>query len=283
MQGVTNIANALLEAKQCLQKSNAEEAAVDARLLLQDVLGCSSTYLYTYPEKILTAEESRQFATQVQRRSTGEPIAYIIGHREFWGLKLAVSSATLIPRPETELLVEVALELIQSSNASVLDLGTGTGAVALAIASEKAGWDVVGVDRVDAAISLAINNKKNLSIKNVDFHVSNWFSAVARKRFSAIVTNPPYVEEDSDYLNQSDLRFEPSSALTSGDSGLSDIYKIIDNSPNYLANNGWLMIEHGHTQADSVAAYMNARGFDLVSTRCDLQQHPRVTIGCWLH
>jgi release factor glutamine methyltransferase len=278
-----DIAGTLLDAKKCLSHSNPDEATTDARILLQHILQCNRTFIYTYPEKKLTAQQAEQFAALIKRRSTGEPIAYILGYREFWGLKLAVSPATLIPRPETELLVEAALELVQQSDARVLDLGTGTGAVALSIASEKPHWHVEGIDSVGAAIELAKTNKNSLSIENVTFFVSDWFSAVALKQYSVIVSNPPYVEEDSEYLTKGDLRFEPSSALVSANCGLSDIYKIIDNSPNYLANNGWLMIEHGFKQAQRIATYMLDRGFQLVTVRQDIQQLPRVTIGCWLH
>lgn len=280
-----NIAQVLTHAKQCLTDAvanhDSDDANIDARVLLRHVLQCSNTYLYTYPEKQLNSEQSKLFSNLIQRRCLGEPIAYIVGYKEFWGLKLNVSPATLIPRPETELLVEIALEKASGVETSILDLGTGTGAVALSIAREKPNWRVVGVDKVDAAIQLAKANKSHLNIANVDFFVSNWFSCVNGEKFTVIVSNPPYVEKESECLGKGDLRFEPSSALISENSGLDDIFTIIDNSPNYLASNGWLMIEHGHQQADSIAAQMKARGFKSISTRNDIQQHPRVTIGCW--
>lgn len=274
------IAEALTKARTILDEVN-NEAAVDARVLLQHTLKCDRTYLYTYPDKPLTTMQNEQFFSYVKQRKQGEPIAYITGYKEFWGLRLAVSPATLIPRPETELLVETALELVGLNDANVLDLGTGTGAIALAMASERAGWQITGVDRITEAIELANQNRLFLAVENCQFLVSDWFSSIKNEKFSMIVSNPPYVEEYSDYLHQGDLRYEPQSALTASDDGYSDIFQIIDKAPNYLANNGWLVVEHGYKQAERIRERMRAIGFQLVETRQDLQQHPRITLGNW--
>ena len=275
------IGEALQWAAQTLQNSEFADARIDARVLLQHVLKCDRTFLYTFPEKRLQSGQISAFKEAVNRRLFGEPVAYITGEKEFWGLSLTVNPSTLIPRADTEVLIELALETITDKHISVLDLGTGTGAIALALGSEKPDWQILGVDRVKEAVALAEHNRQRLGIGNVTFVRSNWFSAVQPKRYELIVSNPPYVESDSEYLGQGDLRFEPQSALTSHNEGMADIAKIIDIAPNFLANHGWLMIEHGYKQGPSVQRSMRKRGFKNVDTRSDLQQHPRVTFGCW--
>lgn len=255
-----------------------ESPQLDAKVLLARVLEVSQIYLFTWPERELNATQQEQFSALVARRRQGEPVAYLIGEREFWTLSLATRPSTLIPRPETELLVEQALALLPVLDGPVCDLGTGTGAIALAIASECPEREVVGVDRVADAVELASHNARRNHITNAHFRQSNWFSAL-QGRFAMIVTNPPYVENHSDYLSQGDVRFEPTSALTSGDDGLDDIRQIVSQAPSYLLPGGHLLIEHGFEQGDAVRHLLHQAGFKDATTIQDLNQCDRVTLA----
>lgn len=263
------------------QLTKTPTAAADVRSLLCFVLACSATYLFTYPEAVLSAEQWQRLQHLIERRQQGEPIAYITGQRAFWTFSLAVNDATLIPRPETELLVEEALAYLhaRSTGCHVLDLGTGTGAVALAIASEIRDAVITGVDFVPAAVLLAQHNAKQLGLAQVRFIASDWFSALAGQNFDLIVSNPPYVEAESLYLQQGDVRFEPHSALTAGPDGLDDIRHIIAAARQHLSAQGALMIEHGWQQAATVQQLFVQHGYHAIVTKRDLQQHDRVTIG----
>lgn len=255
-----------------------ESPQLDAKILLAWVLEVSQTYLFTWPERELNATQQKQFSALVARRKQGEPVAYLTGEREFWTLSLATRPSTLIPRPETELLVEQALALLPALEGPVCDLGTGTGAIALAIASECPGRDVVGVDRVADAVELALQNARRNHITNARFMQSNWFSAL-QGRFAMIVTNPPYVENHSEYLSQGDVRFEPASALTSGEDGLDDIRQIVSQAPSYLLPGGYLLIEHGFEQGAAVRQLLQQAGFEDATTIRDLNQCDRVTLA----
>jgi release factor glutamine methyltransferase len=216
----------------------------------------------------------------VSRRLNGEPIAYILGYREFYGLSFKVSPATLIPRPDTETLVETALsKLPQQERVAVLDLGTGSGAIALAIAKHRPLCSVLALDASEAALAVAKNNADRLSIVNANFLQSDWFSELGLQRFELIVSNPPYIEEHDAHLSQGDLRFEPVSALASGKDGLNDIRRIISDCLVYLKPQGWLMLEHGYNQAHAVSALMAEHGLVSVETIQDLSGTDRVTIG----
>ncbi|WP_100658335.1 peptide chain release factor N(5)-glutamine methyltransferase [Alteromonas flava] len=272
---------ALRESRQRLASNGIDSAPLDARVLLKAVLKCDDRYLFTYPEQQLTEAQQRQLASSIERRLQGEPIAYITGLRAFWDFELKVSPATLIPRPETEVLVETALQYVSRDDAVICDLGTGTGAIALALAKERPSWRVVGVDKSPEAVSLAQFNCAQLSITNATFSCSDWFSALHAQRFDLIVSNPPYVEPDSPYLALGDVRFEPHSALTANDNGYADLAQIVRQAPEFLANDGWLMVEHGYQQGPRVQAYLQDAGFQSIETVCDLQQLPRVTIGSW--
>ena len=261
--------------------SISDTAKLDAQVLLLDILDKPRSFLFTWPDKILSNEQQQQFDTFVARRLAGEPIAHIIGYREFWSLKLRVSPDTLIPRPDTETLVEAALNLSLSNTASVLDLGTGTGAIALALASEHPSWQVIGCDRIEAAVELAITNKTNLGLTNVSFVHSNWFSAFAGQKFDLIVSNPPYIEEDDPHLAQGDVRFEPLSALVAPCDGLADIITIIEKAKEHLKNNGYLLIEHGYDQAQQVSAIFTKMAYKRVTTIKDLGGNDRVTLAQW--
>ena len=258
---------------------NSPTAKLDAELLLAFCLGKSRSYLRTWPEKVPTEAEITHFKALLTRRAEGEPVAYLIGKQGFWNLDLDVAPHTLIPRPDTEVLVEAALELCAASPRNVLDLGTGTGAIALALASERPAWQVHGVDRVAEAVALAKRNAEQLKITNASFSQSTWFSALTGKRFELIVSNPPYIACDDQHLEQGDVRFEPLSALVAGTDGLDDLREIIQKAPEYLTAQGWLLLEHGFDQAPVVRTLLEARGFLNVHSRTDLGGHERVSIG----
>ncbi len=264
---------------------SAEEAAVDVRFLLQQALNVNHAWLISHAHDKLTDEQTDSFNALFQRRLAGEPMAYILGRREFYGLALRTTNSTLIPRPDTETLVEAALAKISTDKViSVLDLGTGTGAIALAIASQRPQAQVTAIDVSVEALKIAIENSQLLKLNHVKFIESSWFSGLAEtanKTFDVIVSNPPYIREDDVHLSQGDLRFEPISALASGVDGLDDIRMIIKQAPQYLNQGGWLMLEHGYDQADAVARLLSERGFTQVSHVLDLAGIERVTLGCW--
>ncbi|WP_417311385.1 peptide chain release factor N(5)-glutamine methyltransferase [Ectopseudomonas khazarica] len=256
---------------------------LDAELLLAAALGKPRSYLRTWPERELDAEQLGLFRSHLQRRRQGEPVAYILGHQGFWSLDLEVAPHTLIPRPDTELLVESALALLPATPLAALDLGTGTGAIALALASERPGWQVTGVDRVEDAVALAERNRQRLQLDNVRFLHSHWFSALAGQRFGLILSNPPYIRADDRHLDQGDVRFEPSSALVAGADGLDDIRAIIQAAPQYLLAGGWLLLEHGFDQAEAVRELLATAGFSEAHSRRDLGGHERISLGRFDH
>lgn len=263
------------------QLPDSPSARLDAELLLAAALGKPRSFLRTWPERVVSREAHDLFDSFIARRLAGEPVAYILGRQGFWSLDLEVAPHTLIPRPDTELLVETALALLPASPARVLDLGSGTGAIALAMACERLSWQVLGVDRIPEAVALAQRNRERLRLGNVDFKASHWFSALAGQRFALIVSNPPYIPGSDPHLIQGDVRFEPSSALVSGHDGLDDIRLIIAQAPDYLENGGWLMLEHGYDQADAVRDLLLSRGFTAVESRRDLGGHERISLGRW--
>ena len=255
-------------------------ARLDAEWLLAAVLGKPASYLRTWSERELAPEQVAAFDDCLKRRRAGEPVAYILGRQGFWSLELEVAPDTLIPRPDTELLVETALALLPEAAANVLDLGTGSGAIALALASERPAWRVLGVDRIDAAVELAERNRCRLALRNCRFQRSDWFAALAPAEFDLIVSNPPYIRADDRHLGEGDVRFEPASALVSGADGLDDIRRIVATAPNWLAPGGWLLLEHGFDQADAVRALLEAAGLEAVESRRDLGGQWCVSLGC---
>tara|TARA_B110001450_G_scaffold93423_1_gene88650 strand:- start:917 stop:1747 length:831 start_codon:yes stop_codon:yes gene_type:complete len=256
-----------------------DSALLDTELLLCLALGVDRTYLKTWPDRWPNTEQLNAFQEYFQRRLRGEPIAYILGWQGFWSLELKVSTHTLIPRPETELLVETALALSLPQQASVLDLGTGTGAIALALASERSTWMVTALDVEPLAVALAEENRANHSLDNVRVLKSNWFSSLPAVKFDLIVSNPPYIENNDPHLSQGDVRFEPASALVSGPQGFDDLILLVAQSVGFLVLNGWLLVEHGCEQGDAVRALFAKAGFHAIETRQDYNKLDRITLG----
>ncbi|NRA20408.1 MAG: peptide chain release factor N(5)-glutamine methyltransferase [Oceanospirillaceae bacterium] len=268
-----------------LQKSQllaglSDTSVLDVRLLLAEVLGKSTSYLFTWPEKCLTQLEWRRFNALLERRVAGEPIAYLLGYQDFWSLRLAVSKDTLIPRPDTELLVEQALSLLVDGDFRVADLGTGTGAVALSLATERPGWKIVATDLNEAAAQLAEKNRQSLNIRNVQVLTGAWFEPLVGK-FDLIVSNPPYIDPLDHHLQEGDVRFEPLSALIADDAGMSDIEALVRGAGDYLQLGGWLLLEHGYQQGAAVRALFERCGYREVQTVRDLAGNDRVSLAKW--
>jgi len=253
---------------------------LDAELLLCQVLDCNRTYLFTWPDKTVTTEQYLEFQSLCARRNKGEPIAHITGVRDFWSLELEVNPSTLIPRPDTETLVEQALELVQGQfSGTGLDLGTGTGAIALALAKELPKWQWLGVDYSSDAVELAERNRLKNQIENCQFKKSDWYSAINSQKFDLIVSNPPYINKQDPHLNEGDVRFEPLSALVAEDEGLADIKHILSKARSFLSRNGSVLIEHGYDQGESVREIFVQYGYEKVRTITDLSGNDRVSIG----
>lgn len=256
--------------------------AVDARLLLRHVLQCPASRLVGFPESRLDPAQWSEFRALVERRAAGEPVAYLVGERAFYGYDLVVTPAVLIPRPDTELLVELALAHFgDKPGARVLDLGTGSGALAVALALELPGAEVTAVDRSREALLVAMANAARLGA-SVSFVLSDWFSALEGDRFQLIVANPPYIAASDPHLEQGDLRFEPQTALASGPEGLDDLAQIAAEAPHHLEAGGWLFMEHGYDQASRVRSLLTDAGFASIASHRDLAGIERVTGGQWL-
>ena len=257
--------------------------ALELRILLEQATGISRMMQIAHPEKRLSIEQAQALASFVQRRIQGEPIAYITGFKEFFGLPFKVTPDVLIPRPETELLVELALNVLPQGG-GLLDMGTGSGAIAVAIAHERPDAQVVATDVSDGALAVArenaaLNLEPNQAIR---FLPGSWFDALeAGMRFDVIVSNPPYIEAGDVHLSQGDLRFEPQGALTDFADGLSALGMLVDGAPKYLNENGWLLMEHDYNQSEAVVALLTKRGFSAVQTWPDLAGIGRVTGGQW--
>lgn len=261
------------------QLPESESPKRDAEILLSYVTGRSRSWIIAFDDHELESEQLSRLAELLARRAEGEPIAYLTGEREFWSLSLSVSPDTLIPRPDTELLVEQALAHLPQHAVEILDLGTGTGAIALALASERPECRVTGVDRIAAAITLAESNARRLAIGNVQFRLSNWFSALSGAQFSLIASNPPYIDHADEHLRQGDVRFEPESALVASDRGLADIKWIAENAGAHLLPGGWLLFEHGWQQAEQVRTILRENKFTAIETCQDYGGNDRVTLA----
>lgn len=253
---------------------------VDAEWLLAHVLGRPRSWLFAHSGDPVPTAAALRFASLSARRQAGEPVAYLTGTQGFWTLDLEVSPATLIPRPETELLVELALARIPPDAAArIADLGTGTGAIALAIARERPRARVIATDASDAALAVARRNGLRNHIANVEFGEGDWLTPLAGERFHLIASNPPYITEGDPHLGEGDLRFEPPTALSSGSDGLVAIRRIVRDAPAHLAAGGWLLLEHGWDQGEPVRALLAQAGFIEVETARDLEGRDRVSLG----
>jgi len=258
----------------------ATTARIEAQCLLQHVLNVPRSYLLAHSEQVLNATQQATYDSLLQRRLLGEPVAHILGEREFFGLNFKVTADTLIPRPETELLVELALQRMPAHGPyRVLDLGTGSGAIALSIAQNRPDAEVVAVDASEAALQVARGNARHLGIANVTMLYSNWFSALPGQRYDIIVSNPPYVAAGDVHLSRGDVRFEPLSALASGADGLDDIRRIIAGAGAFLKQGAWVLLEHGYDQADKVRTLLAQSGFAEVFSAKDMSGIERVSGG----
>jgi release factor glutamine methyltransferase len=265
----------------------AATARIEVQCLLQHVLEVPRSYLLAHSELVLNATQQSAYDSLLQRRLQGEPVAHIFGEREFFGLSFKVTPDTLIPRPETELLVELALQHMPPlqhppsgrGRVRVLDLGTGSGAIALSIAQSRPDADVVAVDTSEAALQVATENARRLGIANIRFVHSDWFSGLTGQHFNLIVSNPPYIAADDAHLSQGDVRFEPITALASGADGLDDIRRIVAQAGDFLGHDAWLLLEHGYDQADKVRSILQQHGFAGVMSAKDIAGIERVSGG----
>jgi release factor glutamine methyltransferase len=274
-----DVAQTIKKATKQLEKIS-DSARLDCELLLCSVLKKDRSFLRAWPEHHLDEKERDSFQRLLEQRLQGKPVAYILGERGFWTLNLKVSRDTLIPRADTERLVELALTLIPAQAPwKILDLGTGTGAIALSLANENPACFITATDQSPAALEIAKQNAVNNQISNIEFIQSDWFTAVGNQRFDMIVSNPPYIKDNDPHLKQGDVRFEPLSALTSGKDGLDDIRTIIKNSQEHLQPNGVLLIEHGYDQAESVCELLTAANFSQIRNFTDYNNIPRVSLG----
>lgn len=256
-----------------------ETPRLDVELLLQHATGWDRARLLAWPEHSLNDEEARQFLNLFEQRKQGHPVAHLVGRRQFWSLELEVTPDTLIPRPETEILVELALELALPADARVADLGAGTGAIALALATERPGWKVTGVEQSPDAYAVAMRNRDRLGLDRIELCQQRWEDFSPETALDLVVSNPPYVEEDSPWLSQGDVQFEPESALVSGPDGLEAIRDLASRARGWLRPGGWLALEHGSVQAAAVRDLLARNDFQEVASRTDLAGLDRVTFA----
>ena len=274
-----NIQQALHKARQQLTEIS-PSAPLDAQVLLCHILKCNSAHLAAWPEKELSDEQDKNYQSLIAQRKQGSPVAHLTGEREFWSLRLKVNDSTLIPRPETETLVEFILTHLGSrKNVKLLDMGTGTGAIAIALANEKPDWNILACDISEQAMQLAEQNSKAHKTDNITFLQSDWFSNIPIQAFDIIVSNPPYIADDDEHLSQGDVRFEPKSALTAGKTGMDDIEHICLHAKHYLSNNGCLIVEHGYDQEEQVKNCFLDNNFAEIEQQRDLSGHMRMTAG----
>ncbi|VAX14678.1 Peptide chain release factor N(5)-glutamine methyltransferase [hydrothermal vent metagenome] len=277
------IDDAIRHATTILGQTEHNNARLEAELLLTSVLKKNRTWLRTWPDKILSPAQQQAFEKLILRRQNGEPIAYILGQRDFWTLTLTVTSDTLIPRPETELLLEQALARIPvQASWTILDLGTGSGAIAIALAKERPCCHVIGTDRSLAALRIARQNAHSNDVSNIHFLTSNWLTSFAGN-FQAhmILSNPPYIKVQDPHLSIGDLRFEPPSALAAGREGLDDLQQIIREAKKHLKPEGWLLLEHGYQQQAALAALLAQQGYQSIDCYRDYADQPRLSLGQW--
>ncbi len=275
---LSNIQQALRQASEKLAASS-PTAQLDAQVLLSHILQRNTAHLLAWPEKMLDQVQLAQYQQLILQRQQGHPVAHLIGYREFWSLRFSVNNSTLIPRPETETLIEYILEgFSDKKNIKLLDMGTGTGAIAITLACEKPDWEITACDSSIDALTLAENNNTSHQTK-VSFVHSNWFSHIAQCGFDIIVSNPPYIANNDPHLLTGDVRYEPESALTSGDKGMNDIEHLCSHAQDYLTANGHLIIEHGYNQKIQVARCFANNAFTHITQKKDLAGHTRMTAG----
>ncbi len=280
MNGAT-LAGLLAGATRCLAQASAAPR-LDAEVLLAATLERSRAYLLAWPEQVPTSAQAARFKAWLERRLAGEPVAYLLGRREFWSLELEVTPDTLIPRPETELLVELALaHLPVGRPVLIADLGTGSGAIALALAVERPLARIVATDCSPAALAVARSNASRLGISHIQFREGDWCAPLAGDRFDSIVANPPYVAASDPRWRAGELRFEPPQALVSGEDGLSALRAIVAQAPDHLAPAGWLLLEHGYDQGETVPALLRRRGFVEIADHRDTAGVSRCACGRW--
>ncbi len=260
-------------------KSSSDSPRLDAEVLLAWVLQKNRTYLYAHDDTVLSLTQQQQFDQLVQQRRAGMPIAYLTGLREFWDHVFVVNAHTLIPRPETECLLTAVLLYVTQDNANILDLGTGSGAIALSLAAAKPHWHLTAVDKYPLTLAVAQTNAQRLHLSNVTFCLSDWFQTLPAVYYDVIVSNPPYIKADDAHLQQRDLRFEPPAALVGGEDGLADLRHIITHSHRHLQPGGFLFLEHGYNQKQQVVNLFIQHGFPEPKTLHDQQGHDRVTYG----
>lgn len=253
----------------------------DAEILLAAAAGLTRTQLLTRADDVLSPAVATRFSELCMRRARGEPIAYLLGRREFWSLDFSVDPAVLVPRPETELLVQRVLDLVSAADATVADLGTGSGAIAIALAHERPGWRVAATDTSVSALAVARRNGQRLAPGRIEWLAGDWFAPLAGRRFAAIASNPPYIAADDPALESDGVRFEPRAALTPGGEGLKALAAIVEGAPLHLNAGGWLVLEHGAAQAVVVRSALVARGFTHVTSHRDLAGHERISEGKW--
>ncbi len=282
-QAVTTIQQALQQAAASLQTLPHSTPELEAAILLCHLLGKSRSFLYAWPKLGLSEIQARAYQALIQRRLQGDPIAHITGYREFWSLGLQITPATLIPRPETELLVEQGLTQLQGlASAQVADLGTGCGAIALAIASECPACQIDATDISREALAIARANAERLGITNVRFYLGSWFDALpGDTRYDLILSNPPYIAEHDNHLVQGDLACEPRTALASGPDGLNDLRSLSANAGAHLKSGAWLLLEHGFDQAGAIRELLKQQNFIQVRSHRDLAGHERISEGQW--
>ena len=276
---MTSIQRALSYGQSSLEKTS-PSARIDAEVILAHILQKTRTYLYTHPETLINATVWQQYQDAINQRSIGHPVAHLTGSKEFWKQALRVTADTLIPRPETELLVELTLSLLGTTQeARILELGTGSGAIALAIASERPTWSIQAFDISEAALHVARSNAHLLNLNQIQWGQSNWFQSIPLQSFHAIISNPPYIAEEDPSTQQGDLRFEPRNALISGKEGLDALTEIIKTGIHYLHPQGFLLVEHGYQQCDAVTTRFQRYGYSNLLSAKDIEGHDRVTGG----
>lgn len=276
------------ELQAAIARIDSDSPRLDAEVLLAHSLNKPRSHLLAWPDKVIQPSALQQFNQLIQKRIDGQPVSYLTGTREFWSMNLTVTPDVLIPRPETELLVETALARLSDVDSQAADLGTGSGAIAIALAKERPNWQITATDQSQAALRIAAANAAQQNLGNIEFRHSDWLESLADKRFDLIISNPPYIAATDPHLDQGDVRFEPDQALASGVDGLDDIKKIIAQSPAHLKPNAWLMLEHGYNQSSAVQKLLegtpqhnmeNCQQYTCIESLADLSGQSRVTVA----